>query len=81
MTRVTAILLASVVLATALAASAPTASALVCRFAPSPVGGVVGRTHEYVTNVGEAACHETGAYAAYLCVVLLGADEMLCQFQ
>lgn len=81
MSRLPALLLAAGLLATLALAAAPTASAFTCTFAPSPVGGVVGRTHEYVTNVGEAVCNETGSYAVYLCGVVLGPTDPLCQFQ
>jgi hypothetical protein len=77
--RVLPLLLAFSVAALGLVALAPTASAINCNFAPSPVGGIVGRTHEYVTNVGEAACSETGAYASDVCVFVLG-PHPVCYF-
>lgn len=80
MSRLPSLVLAGALLATLLTAAAPTASALTCNFTPPPVGGVVGRTYQYVTNVGEVVCAETGAYAAYVCVVVLGPDP-LCGFQ
>ena len=73
MTRATSLALALCMMGTLALAATPAADAAVqCAFAPSPVGGVVGRTHEYVTNVGEAVCNETAAYAFYLCVFAFG---------
>jgi hypothetical protein len=72
MSTLSRILVGLTLLSTLLVAAAPTASAVTCAFAPSPVGGIVGRTHEYATNVAEAVCGETISYYSYVCSTVLG---------
>ena len=74
MSRATSLALALCLTGTLVLAVAPTAdaTAVSCQFADTTLGGLVGRTDEYATNVGEAVCYETLSYAFYVCVATLG---------
>lgn len=76
MTRARTLLLATSLLAAALAlvptASADSAAAFQCKYLGPGGGGLVGRTVEYVANLEYAVCAETADYAFDVCVIVLG---------
>lgn len=73
MTRIAPFALALAVLAALAVSLAPTASAAAeCDFTGPPVGGIVGRTYQYATNIADAACDETFAYASDVCLFVFG---------